>query len=229
MADEWNELLGDVGFEAIGEDDLFGDLDEYGLLPPEADMGYGQMMVGDGFGNLYYYELHDKKGRVRAKKYAVPVTGGKKGDFKFFVGETAEQAIAKFVKGQASGDIETTSDIVKADTKLKEKHGTLGTDIWHVKVWKDLGPIDVAAPPSKGPSKQTAAEAKKAIEAAESEKELIAVEKAFSPSEILATGKNTIYIIAGVGVVVVVGALAYVFYRHGTPIGALTGWLERRK
>lgn len=225
MPDE-EDIFNDVGFEAVDEEDLFGDLDEYGLLPPEAESDYGQMMVGDGFGNLYYYELHDKKNRVRAKKYAIPVTGGKKGDFKFFVGETAEQAMTKYNKGRESGDVETTSDIVKADSKLKEKHGTLGTDIWHVKVWKDLGPIETAAP-SSGPSKETVKKAKAAVESAESEKELLAVEKAVSPTEILKTGKNAIYIAAGVGVVVVVAGVAYIIFSRGTPTGRLAGALKK--
>lgn len=229
MPDDWNSIMGDIGFEAIGDENLFGDLDEYGLLPPEADINYGQMMVGGGFGNLYYYELHNKKGQLKAKKYAVPVVGGKKGDFKFFVGETAEQAIAKYAKGREYGDVETTSDITKADGKLKEKHGTLGTDIWHVKVWKDLGPIEVTAAPSKGPGKKTIEEASAAVESASTEKELLAVEKAASASEILKTGKNTVYIIAGVGAAVVIGTVIIIFARHGTPTGRVAGLLAGRK
>jgi len=231
MPDDWNDTLLNIGFAEVDEDDIFGDLDEYGLLPPEADGGdeRGQMMVGGGFGNLYYYELHDKKKRVRAKKYAIPVTGGKRGDFKFFVGETAEQAMVKYRKGRASGDVETVSDIVKADTKLKEAHGTMNTDIWHVKVWKSLGPVEAKAPPSQRPSATTVAEAAAALEAAEEEKELLAIEKAFSPSEILKEGKNVVYIVVGIGVVAVIGTVAFLVYRHGTPTGVLTGMLQKRK
>lgn len=242
MPDDWNDLLGYVGIRPVEEDNLFGDLDEYGLLTPEAGLGYdeddyGQMIVGGGFGNLYRYELSYKK-KVRATKYAIPVID-KKRKMKAWRGDTPEQVIRQFEYGVAkAGDTETTFTSVKqADKYLEEGHGSFKQERWHVSKLTDLGPVSATAAPAqvsasdiqKEKGTEVVKAAQKASEAGKTEKEIMAMEKSFSPSEITKTGKNTIYIVAGVGAAVVIGAVVFLFYRHGTPVGALTGWLERRQ
>jgi hypothetical protein len=240
MMDNWEKTLAEIGVSGPEEKNEFGN--------PDEGMEEAGMVLSSGFGNLYKYELSDWREKTKtwipkATKYAIPVVG-KKGDFKVFKGDTPEAALKNYQNGVAKGgDTETTfTDISQADKYLKESHGTLGTEIWHVTKLIDLGPVNPSAPPAqvstptieKAPQTDIIQSAQQATEQGKTQQQVMALEKEFSFTEWAKTGKNAIYIIAGVGVVVVIAGVAIVLARSspagrvGEAAGGLLRGLRRR-
>lgn len=227
---EWEDIDNEFGVRGILDNELGAD----GLTGPDIEE-YGDMMVEDfsGFGNLYKYELTHKN-KLMATKYAIPVVG-KKGDFKAWKGDSIENVIKQYENGIAKGgDAETTfQDITQADKHLKEKHGFLGTEIWHVTKLVDMGPVSKTAPPAQTTDKsiqKSAApkqieSAQKAIDTGKTEQQIMAVEQAISPTEM---GKTVLYITVGLLVIGVVGGVAYVAYKL-SPGGQAAGVMDRFK
>lgn len=247
MIGSWQTTLDELGItgpkdgeeEEQGEME-FGDGSDYGALTND---DIGSMILASGFGNLYKYEV-SYKGKVKATKYAIPVID-KNRKIKAWRGDTPEKVIRDFEYGvEKAGDTETTfTDLKQADKYLEEGHGSFKQQRWHVtKLW-DLGPVSKRAPPAQVSSPEIqkvtggediVAAAQKAATAGETAKEIAAMEKALSPTEWLKTGKNAVYIIAGVGAVVVVGGIIIFLARRspagqaGEAAGGLISGLRRR-
>lgn len=242
MMRDWQATLDEMQISGPKEDDAaeFADRSDYGALTGDDE---GSMMLATGFGNLYKYEL-SYKNTLKATKYAIPVVG-KKGDYKAWRGPTPETVISQYNSGVAKGgDTETTfTDITQADKYLKEAHGMLNSEIWHVTKLTDLGPVSKSAPPAQvtsptitqAPPSDVVAKAQQAVEQGQTEQQIMAAEKAFSVTEFVKTGKNAIYIIAGVGAVVVIGGIIFFFARQspagqaGRAAGGIVKGIKRRK
>lgn len=241
MLRDWQSTLDAIGISGPKEDDAadFADSSDYGAMTGDEE---GTMMLASGFGNLYRYTLVYKD-KVRATKYAIPVVD-KNRKTKAWKGDTPEQVIRQFEYGVAkAGDTETTfTSIKEADKYLEEGHGSFKQERWHVKDLFDLGPVSKSAPPAQVSSpeikKEEGAEIIKAsqaaVQAGETEQQIMAAEKAFSITEFVKTGKNAVYIIAGVGAVVVIGGLIFFFATRspagqaGEAAGGLFRGLRRR-
>lgn len=225
MIRDWQSTLDEMGISGPKEDDAadFADKSEYGALTGD---DVGTMMLTSGFGNLYKYEL-SYKNKVRATKYAIPVID-KNRKTKAWTGDTAESVIRQFEYGvEKAADTETTfTDMKQADKYLEEGHGSFKQERWHVTKLIDLGPVSKSAPPAQvtsptiqqAPAPDLIQAAQEASEAGKTEQQIMAAAKAFSITEMLKTGKNAIYIIAGVGVVVVIAGVA-IFLATRSPAG----------
>jgi hypothetical protein len=218
MMNDWDKTLAEIGISGPEEDNEFGSQDK--------EMEEAGMVLSSGFGNLYKYELSFKN-KVMETKYAIPVIG-KDRKTKVWTGDTPESVIKQFEYGVAKGgDAETTfTDIKQADKYLEVGHGSFKQERWHVtKLW-DLGPVSKSAPPAQvststitqAPAPATITAAQQAVEQGQTEQQEMAMEKAFSFTEFVKTGKNTIYIIAGVGVVIVIAGIA-IFIASKSPAG----------
>lgn len=236
MANDWQNYVGYIGgVRGTMDNDLGID----GIIGPDSEYGYMTVEDFSGFGNLYKYDLSHKSEKtkqwgLKATKYAIPVIG-KKGDFKVWKGDTIEAVIKQYENGVAKGgDAETTfTSQDQADKYLKEKHGFLGTEIWHVTKLTDLGPVSKTAPPAQvtsptitqAPAPTMIEAGQQAIEAGKTEQQVMAVEKALSPTTI---GKNlTTAMWVGVGLVIVaiVGGVIY-FGVKATPAGQAGSLME---
>ena len=232
---DWDKTLAEIGISGPEEQNEFGDQDQ--------GMEEAGMVLSSGFGNLYKAEL-SYKNKVMATKYAIPVVG-KKGDYKVHKGDTPEAVIKLYQNGVAKGgDAETTfTDIKQADKYLEEGHGVLKQERWHVtKLW-DLGPVSTSAPPAQvtsatitvAPASDVILTAQQAVEQGKTEQQVMAAEKAFSLTEFVKTGKNAIYIIAGVGVVIVIAGVAILVARQspggqaGEAAGGFIRGLKKKK
>jgi len=242
MMRDWQSTLDQMQISGPKEEEAadFADNSEYGALTGDDE---GTMMLASGFGNLYKYEL-SYKNNLKATKYAIPVVG-KKGDYKVWRGPTPETVISQYNSGVAKGgDAESTfQDIKQADKYLKEAHGMLNSEIWHVTKLTDLGPVSKSAPPAqvtsptitKAAPSDIVSSAQQAVERGQTEQQIMAAEKAFSITEFVKTGKNAVYIIAGVGAVVVIGGIIFFFARQspagqaGQAAGGLLRGMKRRK
>ena len=231
MMGDWNREMSKMGLTGPDAEQEPEEQNEFG--PMDAGMDEAGIVLSSGFGNLYQYQLA-YKGQVKATKYAIPVIG-KKGDFKVQKGETPEDAVRDYQNGVAKGgDAETTfTDMASADKYLKEGHGALNSQVWHVSKLVDLGPVSKGAPPvqqtitdtkagtATAPTidtKTAAATAAQAVAQGVSTQQEMAVAKAFSPTEVLKGLGNMLYVIVGVGVVIVIGGVAYFFLKK-SPAG----------
>jgi hypothetical protein len=242
MMGDWNREMSKMGLTGPEVEKEAEEQNEFG----EMDQGMDEagIVLSSGFGNLYQYQL-SYKGTVKATKYAIPVIG-KKGDFKVQRGETPEDAVRDYQNGVAKGgDAETTfTDMASADKYLKEGHGTLNSQIWHVSKLVDLGPVSTTAPPvqqqitdtksgsATAPTIDTKTAAETAVQAVaqgQTAQQEAALKKAFQPTEILKGLGNMLYVIVGVGVVIVIGGVAYLFLRKSPAgqVGEAAGGLMR--
>lgn len=225
MMRDWQSTLDAMGISGPKEEDPaeFSDASDYGALTGDDE---GSVMLASGFGNLYRYTLVYKD-KVRATKYAIPVID-KNRKTKAWRGDTPEQVIRQFEYGVGkAGDTETTfTSIKEADKYLEEGHGSFKQERWHVKDLIDLGPVSKSKPPAQVSSPEIKKEegseiiqaSQQAVEQGQTEQQIMAAEKAFSITEFVKTGKNAIYIIAGVGVVVVIAGIG-IFLATKSPAG----------
>jgi hypothetical protein len=109
----------------------------------------GRLRRRQGLGKMYSYDLVDKPfmqgDKYKSTKYVIPLTNAK-GEKKYLVGSSAQDAIDKFKLEHASGWNEATASYDDMGGALREKQNELTTYV--AQNFKDLGDLPASAYPA---------------------------------------------------------------------------------